>query len=302
MERVMDKLSELEVFARVVEVGSFTGAAEAMRLSKSAVSKHVTRLEDRLGVRLLNRTTRRLSLTEVGQAFYERCTGILTDLEEAEAAASHLSEAPRGVLRVAAPMTFGIKHVAPLLPKFLEQHEGLKVDLNLNDRMVDIVDEGFDLAIRITRLKDSSLIARKLTSARTVVAASPDYWNRRGRPQKPADFKDHDCLIYTMLPSPNDWEFETKKGTESVRVKGSLSANNGDALIKAAAKGIGITRAPIFLFDDELKSGRLEIVSGAWEEYSVNIYAVYPHARHLSPKVRAFVDFLVSSYRNKNWC
>lgn len=298
----MDKLSELEVFTRVVEVGSFTGAAEAMRLSKSAVSKHVTRLEDRLGVRLLNRTTRRLSLTEVGQAFYERCTGILTDLEEAEAAASHLSEAPRGLLRVAAPMTFGIKHIAPLLPLFLGQHPDLKVDLNLNDRLVDIVDEGFDMAIRISRLKNSSLIARKLASARTVVAASPDYWNRRGRPQKPADFRHHDCLFYNLISSPNDWEFETINGVESIKVTGPLTANNGDALIKAASKGLGITRAPVFLFDDELKNGSMEIVSGEWEELSIDIYAVYPHARHLSPKVRAFVDFLVSSYRDKNWC
>jgi len=298
----MDKLSELEVFTRVVDVGSFTGAAESLHLSKSAVSKHVTRLEDRLGVRLLNRTTRRLSLTEVGQAFYERCRGILFDLEEAEAAVSHLSEAPRGVLKIACPMTFGIKHVAPFLPLFLEKHPDLKVDLNLNDRVVDIVEEGYDLAVRITRLKDSSLIARKLASARMVVAASPTYWNRKGRPQKPDDLKGHDCLIYSMRHPPNEWEFNMGRETETIRVAGSLTANNGDALIKAAAQGLGVTRAPVFLFDEELEDGQLETVLDDCEGQGVDIYAVYPHARHLSPKVRAFVDFLVAAYRDKNWC
>lgn len=298
----MDKLSELEVFTRVVDAGSFTGAARSLRLSKSAVSKHVTRLEDRLGVRLLNRTTRRLSLTEVGQAFYERCKGILTDLEEAEAAASHLSEAPRGVLRIAAPMSFGIKHVVPLLPRFQEKHPDLKVDMNLNDRVVDIVEEGFDMAIRITKLQDSSLIARKLASSRLVVAASPDYWNKKGRPQRPEDLKNHDCLIYSYAKTPNEWEFQKGGQAEAVRIDGPLTVNNGDACWQVACQGFGVARGPLFLLDSDVRSGSLELALEEYEPDSIDIYAVYPHARHLSPKVRAFVDFLVASFRAKKWC
>jgi len=293
----LETFSGLGTFVAVVDAGGFSAAARLGR-SKSAVSKQVSRLEDRLGARLLNRTTRRLALTEVGRAFYERGVRILAEVEEAERAVADLHAEPRGTLRINAPMSFGIGHVAPALPAFLARHPELSVDLVLNDRLVDVIDEGFDLAIRITRLRDSSLIARRLAGFRRVVCAAPAYWKRRGRPAHPEDLAGHDCLIYTYLANPGEWPFDGPDGRLTLQVTGRLFANNGDALRQAALEGLGVMMIPAFIVGDDLAAGRLEAVLEDWEEHDLGIWAVYPHSRHLSAKVRAFVDFLAERFRD----
>jgi len=301
MEAVLEPISGLGTFVAVVDAGGFSAAASKLGLSKSAVSKQVSRLEDRLGARLLNRTTRRLALTEVGRAFYERGVRILAEVEEAERAVTELHAEPRGTLRVNAPMSFGIGHVAPALPAFMARYPELSVDLVLNDRVVDVIDEGFDLAIRITRLRDSSLIARRLARFRRVVCATPAYWNRKGRPTRPDDLAGHDCLIYTYLSNPGEWPFDGPEGRVNLQVTGRLFANNGDALRSVALEGLGVVMIPTFIICDDLIAGRLETVLEDWEERDLGIWAVYPHNRHLSAKVRAFVDFLAERFKQEQW-
>lgn len=292
----MDKLSGMSVFASVVEARSFTGAARQLGMSKAAVSKQVSKLEERLGARLLNRTTRRLSLTEVGAAFYERAANIVAEAREAELAVSRLHAAPRGTLRLDAPVAFGVRHLAPLLPEFMRRYPELKVDITLNDRFVDLVEEGHDLAVRIAHLPDSSLIARKLADSRRVVCASPDYWARNGRPSKPADLATHNCFEYSYLATRGEWRFRGPEGPVSVRVQGTLSANNGDFSRVAAVGGLGVTLVPVFMACDDLRAGRLEPALEDFEMEPQGVHAVYPHSRHLSAKVRAFVDYLVESF------
>jgi len=295
----MEKLDGLAVFARVVEAGTFSAAARQIGLSKSAVSKQVAGLEDRLGARLLNRTTRRLSLTEVGVDFYERCRRIITEVEEAELAVSRLHAEPRGLLRINAPMSFGFRHLAPALPDFMARYPEVTVDLALNDRMVDLIDEGYDIAVRIARLADSSLVARKLAPNRTVICAAPAYWRHHGRPDHPNDLKRHNCLVYTYMLSGNELTFAGPDGRVSVKVTGSLRANNGDALRAAALGGIGVLATPTFIVGEDLRAGRLETVLKDYEDSDQSVYAVYPHSRHLSAKVRAFVDFGVERFGPK---
>lgn len=292
----MDKLSGMSVFASVVEARSFTGAARQLGMSKAAVSKQVSKLEERLGARLLNRTTRRLSLTEVGAAFYERAANIVAEAREAELAVSRLHAAPRGTLRLDAPVAFGVRHLAPLLPEFMRRYPELKVDITLNDRFVDLVEEGHDLAVRIAHLPDSSLIVRKLADSRRVVCASPDYWARNGRPSKPADLATHNCFEYSYLATRGEWRFRGPEGPVSVRVQGTLSANNGDFSRVAAVGGLGVTLVPVFMACDDLRAGRLEPALEDFEMEPQGVHAVYPHNRHLSAKVRAFVDYLVESF------
>ena len=292
----MEPYAGIAVFTRVAETGSFSTAARDLGLSKSAVSKRVAALEDRLGARLINRTTRRLSLTEVGVAFYERAVRILTELEEAEQAVSRLHGEPRGTLRINMPMSFGIGHVAPALADFMARYPELRVAMELTDRRVDLIEEGVDLAIRIAELPDSSFIARRLAPARRAVCASPEYWLRHGRPRHPAELADHTCLIYTYLSAQREWRFKGPKGPVSVRVSGCLEANNGDALRDAAVAGLGVYLAPTFIVGDDLRTGRLEEVLAEYEDSRLSVYAVYPHRQHLSAKVRAFVDFLVERF------
>ncbi len=295
----MEPYAGIAVFTRVAETGSFSAAARDLGLSKSAVSKRVAALENRLGARLINRTTRRLSLTEVGAAFYERAVRILAEMEEAEQAISRLHGEPRGTLRVNMPMSFGIGHVAPALADFMARYPDLRVAMELTDRRVDLIEEGVDLAIRIAELPDSSFVARRLAPARRVVCASPDYWQRRGRPRHPTDLADHSCLIYTYLSAlsaQREWRFKGPKGPVSVHVSGCLEANNGDALRDAALAGLGVYLAPTFIVGDDLWAGRLEEVLSDYEDSRLSVYAVYPHRQHLSAKVRAFVDFLVERF------
>jgi len=293
----LEHLTAMAVFARVVEAGSFSKAAQELGLSKSAVSKQVGRLEDRLGVRLLNRTTRRLSLTEAGTAFYAGCRQLVADAEAAEDAVSHLATAPRGTLRVNAPMSFGLAHVAPAMPEFLRRYPELSVDLQLNDRTVNLVEEGYDMAVRVGRLPDSSLIAKRLAPMRRALVAAPDYLDRRGRPGHPGDLVEHDCLIYSYLASGREWRFHGPEGEARVPLKGRLEANNGDALCAAARGGAGLALLPTFICGDDLRAGRLECVLPEWtDDGGAAIHAVFPASRNLSPKVRVFVDFLAERF------
>lgn len=285
-------------FARVVEAGSFTAAAERLGLSKSAISKQIARLESHLGAQLLHRTTRRLSPTEVGTALYERCARIAEEVEAAEEIASRLHAAPRGLLRVNAPVTFGHQHLGPLVAEFLARYPEVRLELTLNDRFVDMVEEGFDVAVRIATLADSSLIARRLAPGRRVLCAAPSYLARRGTPTVPSDLARHDCLIYTLGSSQNEWRFRPRSGgpAETVRVDGPLHGNNGELLLAAAVAGLGIIMTPTFIAGPEISAGRLVQLLPNYDDGFGGIYAVYPPGRHLSPKVRAFVDFLVERF------
>ena len=287
----MDHLTGMAVFAKVVETGTFTGAAQAMGLSKGAVSKQIARLEDRLGARLLNRTTRRSSLTEVGAAFYERCRRIVAEAEEAELAVTRLHAEPRGTLRVNLPMSFGMLHMADALPDFMAAYPEISLDVTLDDRVVNVVDEGFDVVIRITELPDSSLIARRVAPFRIATCAAPAYWDAHGRPTHPDDLRHHACLLYSYLSNLNEWRYRGPDGPFAVRVDGPMRGNNGDLLRAAAVAGLGVVRSPTFIVGCDVVEGRLEQVLTEYEDDDRGIYAVYPHNRHLSAKVRAFMEF-----------
>ncbi len=291
-----DRLQRLMVFTRIVDCGSFTAAADQLSMSRAAVSKHLMALEDRLGVRLLNRTTRRCSLTEAGQAFYERGRQILSDLDEAEREAGQTGMRPRGLLKVNAPMTFGTMHLAPAVPAYLEAWPDVSIDMTLNDRVVDLLEEGFDVAVRIGRLADSSLVARRLAPCRMLACAAPAYLARRGRPRVPHELGLHDCLGYAYASNRETWEFAAPDGPLQVRIKGRLRVNNGEALVAAAVAGLGIVMTPSFMASAELADGRLVPVLGDWPSPERGIYAVWPHGRHLSAKVRSFVDFLAGRF------
>ena len=286
-------LNAMALFARVVEAESFTAAARAQGLSKSAVSKQIARLEDRLGARLLNRTTRRLSLTEAGSAFYEACQKVVAEAESAEQAVTHLAAAPRGQLRVNAPMSFGQLHVAPMLPEFLGACPELSLDLDLNDRQVDLVEEGYDVAIRIGVLDDSSLIVRRLAPSRNILCAAPAYLEAHGHPSVPADLTEHNVLLYSYRTRGSVVRLRGSGGERSVTVRGRLRVNNGDALLAAALGGLGIAFLPSFIVGDALRAGDLQCLLPDWRDAAeAGVHAVYPASRNLSPKVRVFVDFL----------
>lgn len=293
---MLENLAPMAVFAKVAETASFTAAARDLGLSKSVVSKYVAKLENSLGARLINRTTRRLSLTEVGEAFYERCRRIVQEAEEAELAVTRLHAAPRGRLRVNLPMSFGLAHVAPLVPEFLSAYPEINLDYTLDDQVVDVIEDGYDVVIRITSMPDSSLFARKLAPMRTVTCASPDYWAANGKPTHPKDLGQHNCLVYSYLATRDEWQYEEASNPIAVKVSGCLRANNGDALTVAAVAGLGVTRMPTFIVGEQIKSGALVPVLEDFEPQGRGIYAVYPHNRHLSAKVRAFVDFLVTCF------
>ncbi len=292
----MARLDEMAVFAEVVEAESFSGAARELGISKSAVSKQVGRLEDRLGVRLLNRTTRRLSLTEAGETFYQASRRVLDQAEAAETAVSSLAAAPRGHLKLNAPMSFGFLHLAKAIPLFHARYPQIVVDATLNDRFVDLVEEGYDLAIRIGEMRDSSLVARRLAPSRAVLCASPDYLARHGAPLRPEDLAGHDCLIYSNLDYRDEWRFAGPRGQSAVKVQGPFHANNGDALCAVALAGLGIVRLPSFIVGEHLLAGRLVPLLCDRPLPAQGIYAVYPHSRNLSAKVRAFVDFLAEHF------
>jgi len=292
----LDSLAGMAVFAKVVEARSFTAAAAELGMSKSAVSKQITRLEDRLGARLLNRTTRRLSLTETGAAFYDRCARVVAEAQQAELAVTHLQSEPRGTLRVNAPMTFGHLHIAPAIPDFLARYPELRVDMTMNDRFVDLIDEGFDVAIRIAQLTDSSLIARRLAPDRRILCGSPAYFAKHGEPRTPDDFARHNCLSYAYVSDTDQWQFIDGEGTRSIPVRGNLRANNGDAIRQALLASLGVAILPSFMVGADVQAGRLKEVLSDYLPNRASVYAVYPHSRHLTAKVRVFVDFLADRF------
>ena len=292
----MDRFEALQTFIRVVDAGSFSLAAERMNTAKSAVSRRISDLETHLGTRLLNRTTRSLSLTESGRTLYQRAVRLVADLEEVEATLSTHAAALKGTLRVAAPLSFGLLHLGPAVNEFADRHPDLQLYIDFNDRMVDLVEEGFDLAIRISRLEDSSLIARRLTPIREVVCASPEYIERHGSPTTPQNLEGHVCLRYTNIPD-SPWQYRAPDGSSgAVKLRARLEANNGDYLRDAAIAGLGIIRQPTFIVYKSIERGELVplLTEYAWSEISA--YVVYPSARHLSRRVRAFVEFLQSRF------
>ena len=295
----MDTLEGMRTFAAVVKEGSFSRAAERLDRSPQLVSKYVAQLEARLGARLLNRSTRRLSITEAGQAYFDRCQQIVAEVDELEDAVGNMSETVRGVLSINAPMTFGMHHLTPAIAAFQNAHPELRVDLALDDRVVDIVSEGFDLAIRIADLEESSLVARRLAPIRLTVCASPAYLERRGPPATPAELVDHDCLGYSYSSARDNWRFESDDGVEEVQISGRFRANNGDALRTAALAGHGLILQPTFIVGDDLRAGRLVRVMADYEVAPLSVYAVYAHRQYLSNKVRSFVDYLGSHFGPK---
>ncbi|RMD90113.1 MAG: LysR family transcriptional regulator [Alphaproteobacteria bacterium] len=292
----MDQLTALRVFVRVAEGGSFSRAAELLGMSKSAVSKHVAALESHLGARLLYRTTRQVSLTEEGRAYLERAVRILEDIEEADSAVSTLRAEPRGTLRLNCALSFTIRHIAPALPEFIGRYPKLAVDLELNDRFVDLVEEGYDLAVRIGELEDSALIARRLADVPVLFVAAPDYLRRCGTPSQPTDLAEHACLLYRGRASGREWTVGTGETAQRVKVSGPLVANNGEAIKSAAVGGLGIARLPAFILDDEIARGTLVEVLPAFRPAPIPVQAVYAPNRHLSAKVRAFIDFFAARF------
>lgn len=292
----MDRFDELQTFVSVVDAGSFSRAAERTGMAKSAVSRRLSALESRLGARLLNRTTRSLSLTESGRSFYQRALRLIADLEEAEAVVSTQHAALRGTLRIAAPLSFGLLHLGPAIQAFARIHPAVRLYVDLNDRQVDLVEEGLDLAVRIARLQDSSLIARRLTRIREVVCASPGYFERHGEPRTAEELANHLTLRYTNLPDA-PWRYRAPDGSEgAVRVRSEIEANNGDFLRDCAIAGHGIIRQPTFIVYRAIEQGLLKPVLTDYTWPEVNAYALYPSARHLSHRVRTFVDFLQSRF------
>ncbi len=293
----MDAIEGLPVFVRTVREGSFSAAARALELTPSAVSKQISRLEDRLAARLFNRTTRRLSLTEEGAAFYERASRILADLEDAAEAVSSLKAVPRGRLRVTMPTAYGIIHLLPALPDYTTRHPEVTLEIDLNDRFVNMIEEGFDLALRVGDLEDSSLIGRRLAANRRVLAAAPRYLAGRQPPREPADLQDHNCLVYTYRAQRHDWHLVDDAGRESVvTVAGNLETNNPMMLRAAALDGFGIALLPLWIIGPDIKAGRLVHVLPDYHWPDSAIQAVYPPGRHLSARVRSFVDFLVERF------
>jgi DNA-binding transcriptional LysR family regulator len=299
----MDNQGEMGIFAKVVDEGSFSAAAALLNLTPSAISKQISRLEDRLGVRLLHRTTRRLSLTEEGNAFYQGCVRVLADIEEAERSVTQMRAAPRGTLLVNASIAFAQRQIVPLIPEFLARYPHIRVRMTLSDTVVDLVEEGVDVAIRIAEMADSSMIARKLAPHRRVVCASPTYLEKHGTPATPDDLIHHNCLALSLRSSLNEWEFEGPEGHRTVRVSGNFEANNVEALRKAAVAGLGLLRITSFAVAADIKLGRLvPVLTDCMPEERSSVFVVYPHNRHLSPKVRAFVDFLVETIDpNPSW-
>lgn len=290
----MDRPGEMAVFVRVVEAGGFSAAARATGLTPSAVSKLIGRLEDRLGARLLHRTTRSISLTHEGVAFYQRSVRILRDIDEAEQAISQLHAVPSGRLRVNAAVAFATYQIVPILPEYLDQYPQVHLELTVTDRVVDVVEEGVDVAIRLGPRVDSSLISRQLATDHRIICAAPAYLLRNGTPTTPGDLSRFNCLTWIGNQGGlNEWPFIGPHGPYTVCVKGNIEVNNGESLFEMTLAGLGIARMAGFRVGEALKAGRLvALLTDQHREQPLSIHAVYPHRRHLLPKVRSFVDFL----------
>lgn len=292
----MDTIDGMRSFVAVVSAGSFKRGAARIGISPALISKYIGQLEERLGVRLLNRTTRSLALTEVGQAYFERCVRLIDEFDELEAAIQDKQAAPRGQLRISAPTTFGETFMAQAIIAFMEEAPEIAVDMVLSDRFVSIVDEGYDLAIRMGDLPDSSLIARRLTETRFMVYASRDYLKKHGEPRIPEELEQHECVIDTNMRNPVQWPFKVDGKRANVRVNGRIKVNSARAVreMVLADKGIGIT--PAFIVRPDLNEGTVRCLLEDFEAVRLGVYAVYPHNRHLAVKVRTFVDYLVKYF------
>lgn len=289
----MDKFDSMYAFTQVVDAGGFAAASRKMGLSRSQVNKLVINLEDSLGVQLLQRTTRKVAPTKTGLAFYERCRAILADVAEAEESITQYQTQPKGILRINAPMSFGTEYLAPLLPDFLTQHSELKVELVLNDRFIDPIEEGFDISIRISAQPTaSSLIVHTLCPAPRVLCAAPDYLEQHGTPRHPDQLKHHSCLHYGYLAPLHLWQLKGPDQTHRIQVQGALCSNNGEVLRQAALKGLGIALLPIFLVGEDLKGERLQVVLSSYDSPGIAVHILYPVSKHLSAKVQLFTAFL----------
>ena len=290
-------LDGMTVFVGVINAGSFTAAARALGHSTSYVSKEITRLEKRLGSRLLNRTTRTISLTDTGRAYYERSSQIVIDAENAERSINQLQENPSGLLRINAPGSFGINYLLDVLPQFMHRYPEVKLEVEFNDRLIDVVAEGYDVVIRVGDIKDSNLVARKFTSSRGVVVASPDYLKRKGCPKYAEDLVQHDCIAYSLLPTPTQWSFYKDGVRTNVTVDPRAMCNSSIIEVAMVVNGIGITQIPLFTCEKEVASGDLKIILEDYDQKTFDVYAVYPHRQYLTAKVRAFVDFVVDAFK-----
>jgi DNA-binding transcriptional LysR family regulator len=292
----MDKLSSLRAFVKVVETSSFSEAGRRLRLSRSAVSKYVAELEEELGVQLLSRTTRRVTPTESGQAYFERAMAILADLDAADHAVAQSQATPRGLLRVNAPMSFGTMQLGPALAGFMTQYPELQIQLALSDEQVDPVQDGLDVTLRIAELESSSLIARKIMPITRVVCAAPAYLKQHGTPKHPNELRNHDCLTYGYLSTGNQWKLSGKDGDHWVNPRWTLCANNAEVLRDAAVAGRGVALVPVFIAAAELKAGKLRTFLDDYSAPALSLYAIYPPTRHLAVKVRLFIDYLVETF------
>jgi DNA-binding transcriptional LysR family regulator len=297
----MDRFQEMAVFAAVVDAGSFVGASEELDISKAVVSRLVAELENRLGVRLLHRTTRKLSMTEEGQTFYARCKSLLADVEEAEAEVMTQTGQARGVLKLNVPVTFGILNLAPLWGDFLSQNPAVTLDVTLSDRVVDLVEEGYDLAVRIGRLSSSSLVSRQLSSSRLVLCASPAYLLRQTKPTHPSHLTTHSIIAYSLLSIGDHWEFTGPKGMVKVKVTPRMKTNSGDTCLRAALDGHGIILQPSFIVNQYLESEQLVEILPSYKSIEFGIYAVYASRHNVSPKIRILIDYLVRAFKDISW-
>lgn len=295
----MDKLTSMQVFTRVARAGSFVAAANEMGISRAMATKHIMQLENNLGIRLFNRTTRRLSLTEVGTAYLERCLQILDEIEETELAVTQMQTEPRGTLKISSPPFFGTYHLAPAIADYIKRFNDIKFNLIFKGGMVDLIEEGLDLAIRVGELSDSSLIARRLANSRLVVCGAPSYMEKFGSPTVPEDLQQHNCLVNWGLPPGDAWKFKIKGKEIIIKVTGNFQANVADAARLAAINGMGLTILPTYMIGKDLQKGKLRVTLQEFEPASRPICAVYPHRRHLSAKVRTFVDFICERLQPK---
>jgi LysR family transcriptional regulator, transcriptional activator for dmlA len=292
----MQSLDDMVIFAAVIDAGGFTAAAKQLGISTPVVSKKITALEKELGARLLFRSTRRLSLTEEGRIFYHHCRKVISVAHEAEAAVTYLNDTPRGLLRITAPVTFGSHQVAEAIPGFLDEYPEVSVEMDVSDRTVDLADEGYDIAIRLTREPPPLYVAKLLSTTHRVVCASPAYWQKFGKPKVPADLAEHQAIVYTPNPTYNHWIFEKNTEIETVEVKGRFNVNNTDAMLEAAIGGMGVIMLTSYTVDKAIASGQLEAVLEEYETPGANIYAMYLPTMYLSSKARAFIDYM------KAWC
>ena len=292
----MDRLHGMRIFVDVVNSGSFSAAADKIGLSRAQVSKSVMQLERYLGTRLLNRTTRSISLTEPGRIYFERSSELLDEINEIETVVANKSGETRGRLTLSAPTSFGIFQLQDAIPAYLERYPEVQISLSLADRFIDVVAEGFDLVIRIAELEDSSLVARRLAPCKRILCATPSYLEKHGTPQVPQDLAIHHCLVYSNELKPDTWRLQGPDGNEDVKVNGPFCADNGDILRAAAVAGLGVTLLPTFIVGTDLRSGKLRQILPEFCPPEISVHAVFPSRRWLSPKVRSFVDFLTEYF------